>query len=591
MRTTITIRNMQDLAARRGGRCLSKKYTNMHTKLWWKCAKGHKWDATPDSIKRGNWCRRCGREKSAEARKLGIEVARQLAKERGGKCLSEVYINARSPLLWQCKEGHQWSAPLDSVKNQGTWCRRCYGTAKLSIEEMHRLAKERGGKCLSKKYVNARTELRWQCIALHKFEKTPDQAKRGGWCPECSTGLGERICRAFFERIFGKKFPRSHPKWLVTHAGNRLEIDGYCKSLGLAFEHHGEQHYSTSSRYITSKKGLRKRQEVDRLKRKLCKAQGIVLIEIPEIPNRLPIAEIKRFVGKLCKRCGVPLPHDFYTKITNLKRAYATSGSIEALRELQEIARKRGGKCLSNTYIDAHTHLLWQCKKGHQWPASPNSVKNSKWCPDCGGTRRLTIEDMHRIARRHGGKFLSKEYINARTKYLWECKRGHQFKKTADKARYQWCQKCSKQMRIEALQEGRLKCLEEMRKIAKQRGGKCLSVEYLNSKTPLQWECAKGHQWSAIPSSIQSGHWCQKCGNAKIAEARKIGIEKMRQLARKRGGKCLSKAYVNNKTPLLWECAKKHRWFAIPSNVQQGSWCYKCANLRKKGKGRPKGES
>ena len=525
---------MQYLAAQRGGRCLSKKYTNMHTKLWWECAKGHKWDAAPDSIKRGNWCRRCGREKSAESRKLGIELARKIAKERGGKCLSEVYINARSPLLWQCKKGHQWSIHLDSVKNQGTWCRKCYGTAKLSIEEMHRLAKERGGKCLSKEYVNARTKLCWQCLTKHKFEKTPDQVKRGAWCPECSAGLGERICRAFFEQIFGKKFPRSHPKWLVTHAGNRLEIDGYCKSLGLAFEHHGEQHYSTSSRYITSKKGLRKRQEADRFKRKLCKERDIILFEIPQVPTRLPIADIRPFVGELCKRRGVALSDDFYTKKVNLRRAYATSGSMKALKELQEIAHRRGGKCLSNTYIDAHTHLLWQCKKGHQWPASPNSVKNGKWCPDCGGTKRLTIEDMHRIARKHGGKFLSKEYINARTKYLWECKKRHQFKKTADKARYQWCQKCSKQMRIEALQETRRKWIEEMRKIAKQHGGKCLSVEYLNNKTHLLWECAKGHQWPAIPSSIKRGHWCRKCGYEKKTAAKKFNIEAMCELAEDR---------------------------------------------------------
>ena len=36
-----------------------------------------------------------------------------------------------------------------------------------------------------------------------------------------------------------------------------------------------------------------------------------------------------------------------------------------SIEEMQEIARKRGGKCLSKKYINAHTKLEWQCANGH----------------------------------------------------------------------------------------------------------------------------------------------------------------------------------------------------------------------------------
>ena len=47
----LTIEAMRILAQQKGGKCLSKRYVNNHTKLWWQCAKGHKWFARPDSVK------------------------------------------------------------------------------------------------------------------------------------------------------------------------------------------------------------------------------------------------------------------------------------------------------------------------------------------------------------------------------------------------------------------------------------------------------------------------------------------------------------------------------------------------------------
>jgi len=48
-----TIEDMIIIANRQGGDCLSKIYTNYATKLLWECSKGHRWGATPNSIKRG----------------------------------------------------------------------------------------------------------------------------------------------------------------------------------------------------------------------------------------------------------------------------------------------------------------------------------------------------------------------------------------------------------------------------------------------------------------------------------------------------------------------------------------------------------
>ena len=37
-----------------------------------------------------------------------IDDMENLAKGKSGRCLSRDYINCKTPLLWECEEGHQW---------------------------------------------------------------------------------------------------------------------------------------------------------------------------------------------------------------------------------------------------------------------------------------------------------------------------------------------------------------------------------------------------------------------------------------------------------------------------------------------------
>ncbi len=54
-----TLSDMQQLAKSRGGECLSREYTDLKTKMRWKCAFGHEWDATPKLPLTGHWCPEC----------------------------------------------------------------------------------------------------------------------------------------------------------------------------------------------------------------------------------------------------------------------------------------------------------------------------------------------------------------------------------------------------------------------------------------------------------------------------------------------------------------------------------------------------
>jgi hypothetical protein len=71
--------------------------------------------------------------------------------------------------------------------------------------------------------------------------------------------------------------------------------------------------------------------------------------------------------------------------------------------EMKELASLRGGKCLSKIYTNSSTHLEWECTEGHRWKATPDNIKQGKWCPKCRGKERLTIEEMNEIAEEWNG--------------------------------------------------------------------------------------------------------------------------------------------------------------------------------------------
>ena len=49
-----------------------------------------------------------------------IEECKQWAINKGGECLSDKYINSKTPLLWKCKnpEHKPWKARIDHIKKR-----------------------------------------------------------------------------------------------------------------------------------------------------------------------------------------------------------------------------------------------------------------------------------------------------------------------------------------------------------------------------------------------------------------------------------------------------------------------------------------
>lgn len=183
------------------------------------------------------------------------------------------------------------------------------------------------------------------------------------------------------------------------------------------------------------------------------------------------------------------------------------------LSTAQKKAKQNGGRCLSAEYKNSRAKMKWECHEGHRWRAPWNAIQKGHWCPTCG------------------------------------------HKRTADVRRGS---------------------LEDIQKIARAKGGKILSTEYLGSNHSYRFRCAKGHIWQTRPYRVRGGHWCRVC-----EDSRRLTLTEMQKEASKRQGLCLSDTYTCSKTKLLWRCRWGHEFWSIPNNVRRDRWCRVCRHQRR----------
>jgi len=429
-----TIEEIRQFAESLGWKLLSKEYVNNRQKLVWQCDKGHIFQATWANIQHRRRCPLC-----SNSRPYTIDEMKQIASEHDGECLSEECTTGRSRVNMRCKEGHEWH-PRAEVIRRGHWCRKCRAKEagiRSRIEEsvVKQLVEERGGSVLSIVHEGGKKYVLYRCQEGHLNKGLYTNLKKGTWCDRCSSGLGERICRAFFEVVFGKEFNKARPAWLRSDKGRLMELDGYCHELDIAFEYNGIQHYALGTRYIRDERKLQKRKEKDARKVELCQERGIRLFVIPEITGGPIIDKLKDVVREQSSVFGIELPDDYFSRQIDLRAAY-TSREREILDELKTIAKKSGFEILEDLYMGSSEKLRCRCyKQGHDFSIAPAKIKAGQGCKKCGRQKvaavlKSSIEDILALARAFNLTLLSAEYQNMHEPLLWRCNVcGQEFRK------------------------------------------------------------------------------------------------------------------------------------------------------------------
>ncbi len=439
--------------------------------------------------------------------KRSLREMRQLAVAQDGKCLSPEYRGTEYKLLWKCNKGHEWAA-IPRTVIRGHWCPTCGHESagkkriKYSISDMKVLAAKRCGECISPEYLGYAKPLEWKCQDGHTWNAPPDRIFAGKWCPKCAKRkhFTEEKCRFIIEQLTGLKFP-SNRKILA----NGQELDLYNERHRIAIEYHGIQHYEFVKGWHKDAKGFQRSRERDERKLELCDQLSIKLFVVSCKQSRTD-DNLIAVLRNIAHQSGLST-----TKSISMKGFYDKLSSLKALKKFAQLL---GGKCLSREYIDCETKCEFQCKAGHVFKMEPRHVKAGHWCNECGNARigdknrRLSLSDAQDAAVKHSGECLSTTYRGSQHKLKWKCSEGHIWDASFNQIRSgRWCNLCGckqagKKMRA---------TLQSVQDAAAKRGGNCLSSEYINNRTKLEFECGRGHRWMARPGNIKSGKWCPKC--------------------------------------------------------------------------------
>jgi hypothetical protein len=303
-----TIEELQSICENKGGKLLSTNYVNQHTNYEVICSKGHLFQPQGQTLVRGGWCKKCQlAELWAKRPKVSIEDYQKAGLEVGCILLdAQIPERTTTKAQWRCKkEGHVFPMTYNNIKNHKQHCPKCSGRGKVTMVDCKVLAESRGGKILTTEY-NPYELQTWECKHGHSFSSKYSTIKsQKVWCPYCSSGVGERVCRFVFESLFGMKFQKIRPDWLLNEKGNRLELDGFCGKLKIAFEHNGKQHYSEKYH-----RGTHRLIQDDLIKIERCKQNGITLIVVPEIPSLIKFEDCVDFIISELEKYGIQIPNE-----------------------------------------------------------------------------------------------------------------------------------------------------------------------------------------------------------------------------------------------------------------------------------------
>ena len=390
---------------------------NSNKKVWWKCTKGHDWQALIYSRNSGRGCPYCSGRRASKENCLKT-VNPRLAKEwhptkNDPLTPKDVTPFSSKKVWWRCKKGHEWEATI-SGRSIGHGCPYCSGrraSKENCLKTVNpRLAKEwhpTKNDPLTPKDVTpfSHKNVWWHCEKGHEWQAVVNNrnVKHLG-CPYCS---GKRACK---DNCLETINPKLAAEWEPTKNGSLTPRD---VTPG-----------SNKRVWWICNKGHEWRAPVHR------RSQGIGCPYCSGLRTRLDncLQRINPDVAKEWHptKNGLLTPYDVSPN-SNMKVWWKCKKSHEWLAIIA--GRNSGGSCpycigrrvckdncletvnpdLSNEWHPTKNESLtprdvtpgskrkvwWRCKQGHEWKATIVDRNLRSGCPYCSGHEPVRVVPRH----------------------------------------------------------------------------------------------------------------------------------------------------------------------------------------------------
>ena len=518
------------------------------SKVWWKCQKGHSWQATISNRTRDtrNLCPCCSNRMLYEDNSLA-QARPDIAKEwhpfkNAPLTPNDVVAGGYRKVWWVCKHSHEWQTTIGSRVNNGTGCPKCsLQTSRIEIAVYSELE------------------------AL--FDDVAWRERISGY--ECDVYLRDKHIGVEIDGVYWhRRRPEQELAKSVAFETDgvqlfRLREDGLplLSERDVTFKS-SEDEFLVISRLVSSLLRLAEFPEQQSAKlREYINGPGLInetlyrklVANLPAPPPGHSLADKHPEIAKQwASDLNAPLSPEHFRPQANKKvwwrcenghiwkttpniRVFQGTGCPSCPRKVvlapagRNLAvvnpglanewhpEKNGELRPAGTWPNSNQKIWWQCSKGHEWPATVASRATGSGCPYCYGRyatkeNNLASKYPELLAEwdreRNAGLNPSEFTPHVGKKVWWRCMKGHSwqatvYNRTKNKS---GCPVCARNA-------NRKYTIQDINAIANQRGGKCLSKKYTNCRIKLRFCCKEGHVWETRADAILfTNRWCPVCG-------------------------------------------------------------------------------
>ena len=426
--------------------------SSSNKKVWWKCGKGHEWQAMIRSRSDGRGCPYCsGRHAVSginDLQTVNPALATEWNYERNsGLMPMDVLPNSNKKVWWKCSKGHEWQSTVAN-RNNGNGCPYCLGRyavkGKNDLQTVNpALVKEwnyeKNDDLKPEEFTaNSNKDVWWKCSKGHEWHASIANRNKGNGCPVCNS---ERKT-SFPEYALAYYLKRSGLDVVHSYRAKGYELDIYIPSLKTAIEYDG---------YYWHKNRMRK----DIEKNYKCKKDGIKLYRLREGLPPLNDSSIDYIVQENQKNLSKVLEAILSEIIGDCISVDMETDTV-AIENLRVLTEKENSLFFSNPETtgewhyekngvlkpehfapNSHRKVWWKCQIGHEWQASIANRNKGRGCPYCSGKKVLPgYNDLQTVNPALANEWNYEKNTgvrpidvtpNSNKKAWWICSNGHEW--------------------------------------------------------------------------------------------------------------------------------------------------------------------
>ena len=441
-------------------------------KVWWRCNKGHEWEATIGSRNRGSGCPYCSGRMVLEGYNDLQTVDPALAKEwhyERNSCLTPANVTSGSnkKVWWKCSKGHEWQAMINS-RTDGCGCPICSSERKTSFPEY------------SIVYYLKKHSLE----AIHTY-------KEKGY--ELDIFIPSKKIAIEYDGYL----------WHKNRAKQDLEKNQKCARDGIQLYRIREGLHPLND------------SSVDYVVQKTQKDLTFALAKI-----------LSEIIGKSVL---VDLKEDAIA-IENLRELAEKENSLflSDPQIAKEWNYKKNGNLRPEHFASSSNRKVWwTCSQGHEWQSKISHRSNGSGCPYCAGQKALKgYNDLQTINpnlanewsyEKNGALTPDMVTSGSEKRVWWRCGQGHEWQALIhNRVKGRGCPYCSNRKLLQGYND-----LQTINPVLanewnyEKNNGLIPADVSPRSDRKVWWKCFNGHEWQATIGSRNRGSGCPTCRKRK----------------------------------------------------------------------------